>query len=125
MLYIYTVIDILIYLYMSLLIISILLLIIFFQYDIQLLFFIFPTTTYCWKFTCTYIICIAFMYLFIICSSCSSFIPIRNLKLYTNIIATPIDTHDKVEIIHYAHIYITVLNPPEFGRCSPVLQIGL
>ena len=60
------------------------------------------------------------MYLFIICSSCSSFIAIRNLKLYTNIIATPIDVHDKVEIIHYAYIYITVLNPLAFGRCSQV-----
>ena len=50
------------------------------------------------------IICIVFMYLFVICSSCSSFIPIRNLKLYTNVIATPIDAHYKVEIIHYMHI---------------------
>ena len=55
-----------------------------------------------------------------ICLSCSSFIPIRNLKLYTNIIATPIDAHDKVEIIHYVYIYITVLNTLAFGRCSPV-----
>ena len=60
------------------------------------------------------------MYLFIICSSCSSFIAIRNLKLYTNIIATPIDVHDIVEIIYDAFIYITVLNPLAFGRCTLV-----
>ena len=60
------------------------------------------------------------MYLFIICSSCSSFIVIRNLNLYTNIIATPIDVHDKVEIIHYAYIYITVLNLLAFDRFTLV-----
>ena len=60
------------------------------------------------------------MYLFIICSSCSSFIAIRNLNLYTNIIATPIDVHDIVEIIYYAYFYITVLNPLAFDRFTLV-----
>ena len=60
------------------------------------------------------------MYLFIICSSCSSFIVIRNLNLYTNIIATPIDVLDIVEIIYYAYIYITVLNPLAFDRFTLV-----
>ena len=80
----------------------------------------FPTITNCWKFTCTYIICIVIMYLFIICSSCSSFIAIRNLNVYTNIIATPIDVHDIVEIIYYAYIYVTVLNPLAFDRFTLV-----
>ena len=60
------------------------------------------------------------MYLFIICSSCSSFIAIRNLKLYTNITATPIDVHDIVEITYYAYIYITVLNTLAFDRFTLV-----
>ena len=67
-----------------------------------------------------YIICIVFMYLIIICSSCTLFIAIHNLKLYTYIIATPINVQDIVEIIYYAYIYITVLNPLPFGRCTLV-----
>ena len=123
MLYIYNAIDIFIYVIINKInIIIIIINIIIFnmtQHNSFSLFFQ-PSQSYCWKFTCTYIICIVLMYWFIICSSCSSFIAIRNRKLYTNIIATPIDVHDILEIIYYAFIYITVLNPLAFGRCTLV-----
>ena len=58
-----------------------------------------------------YVIYIVFMYLFIICSSCSLFIAIRNLKLYTYIIAILTYVQDIVEIIYCTYIYIIALNP--------------
>ena len=78
--------------------------------------FIFPTITNCWKLTCTYVICIVFMYLFIISSSYSSFIVIRNLNSYPYNIVLSTYAQDIAKIIYSTNVYISIINPRICGR---------
>ena len=82
--------------------------------------FIFPTITNCWKITCTYVTCIVFMYLFIISSSYSSFIVIRNLKSYSYNIVLSTYAQDIAKIIYSTNVYISIINPLICGRCTLV-----
>ena len=82
--------------------------------------FIFPTITNCWKLTCTYVTCIVFMYLFIISSSYSSFIVIRNLKSYSYNIVLSTYARDIAKIIYSTNVYISIINPLICGRCTLV-----
>ena len=82
--------------------------------------FIFPTITNCWKLTCTHVTCIVFMYLFIISSSYSSFIVIRNLKSYSDNIVLLTYAQDIAKIIYSTNVYISIINPLICGRCTLV-----
>ena len=82
--------------------------------------FIFPTIINCWKLTCIYVICIVFMYLFIISSSYSSFIVIRNLKSYSYNIVLSTYAQDIAKIIYSTNVYISIINPLICGRCTLV-----